>query len=219
VQAFDSSQVKDSASKYDRREKGNPHMSKSICIINGHPDPSPGRLNYALCEAAEIGAREGGHTVSRIDVGALEFPLLSSAEEFEHLPPEQICKEREKISTADHLIISFPLWLGGMPAKLRGFFEQTARASFFIDQSLPNGWPLKLMKGKSARIFVTMGMPGAAYSLLMDQAVLKELERGMLGVSGIKPIRHDVFGGVGEVPDPKYERWISKARGRGKKAN
>ncbi|MFP3873651.1 MAG: NAD(P)H-dependent oxidoreductase [Thiohalophilus sp.] len=31
---------------------------------------------------------------------------------------------QQQVRRADHLVIIYPLWLGGMPARLKGFFEQ-----------------------------------------------------------------------------------------------
>ncbi|HET8696394.1 MAG TPA: NAD(P)H-dependent oxidoreductase [Gammaproteobacteria bacterium] len=34
------------------------------------------------------------------------------------------------IAWADHLVMVYPLWLGEMPALLKGFFEQVLRPGF-----------------------------------------------------------------------------------------
>ena len=98
--------------------------TKSICIINGHPDNDPKHLIHELCAAYADGAESAGHTVTRIDVAALDIPLLRSAEEFETPPAEPILTEREKIAAAEHLLIAFPLWMGSMPALNLSIFEK-----------------------------------------------------------------------------------------------
>ena len=35
----------------------------------------------------------------------------------------------------EHLVIVFPLWLGDMPAVLKGFFEQVLRPGFAIGEA------------------------------------------------------------------------------------
>lgn len=185
---------------------------KNVCIINGHPDPSEKRLVHALCSHAEAGAREAGHTVSRIDIGALDFPLLSSADAFAERPPEVIQIERAKLGAADHIILAFPLWLGGLPAKTKAFFEQAARAEYFITGiDADQAWPKKLMTGKSARILVTMGMPSLVYRFGMDAGALKALERGMLGLSGFHPIHHTIIGGVGNLDEEDIQKLFEQA--------
>ena len=192
----------------------------NICIINAHPDPAPERFIHALCDAVEDGAREASHGVSRITIGLLDVPMLEKAEDFAAPPPEPILTEREKIKAADHVVIAFPLWLGSMPAKARAFFEQAARAGFFLETGdSSREWPAQLMAGKSAHIFVTMGMPSLVYRFGMDAGALKALERAMLGMSGFKPIHHTIIGGIGEASDEQRQRWLADARALGRKAN
>ncbi|PKP83273.1 MAG: NAD(P)H dehydrogenase [Alphaproteobacteria bacterium HGW-Alphaproteobacteria-18] len=186
-------------------------MTQTICIIDGHPDADPKRLCRTLADSYAEGAHSSGYEVSRINVRDLTFPLLERNEDFLTPPPEPVLSERQKIAEADHLVILFPLWLGGMPAKLRAFFEQTARAGFFISEPEPAGtWPRKMMAGKSARVVITMGMPGAVYRVMMDAGSLKALERGILGISGFKPVRHTILGGAGDVSPQRLSAWKSE---------
>ncbi len=92
-------------------------MSRSIVIIQGHPDPAGNHFCHALADAYAAGARKAGHRVESIPVAALEFPILRTKAEFESatvLPAIQRCQDM--IRTADHLLILYPLWLGTMPA-------------------------------------------------------------------------------------------------------
>ena len=57
------------------------------------------------------------HACKRIEVAALDCPLLRRKEDFETgTPPEPIRQAQEAIRWADHLVILFPLWHGTMPA-------------------------------------------------------------------------------------------------------
>ncbi len=178
-------------------------MKRSICIINGHPDASPAHFVPALAEAYERGAREAGFEVSRIDIGTLPVDLLHNQSEFDTPPAAQIAEERGKLAAAEHLVLVFPLWLGCMPARLKAFLEQIARNEFFIATTKDGaGWPAQKMKGKSARVIVTMGMPGFAYGTLFGGHSVKALEQGILRISGFKPVRRTILGGV-EAAGPK----------------
>lgn len=184
-----------------------------VCIIDGHPDASPERLIHAFCDAAEAGAREAGHEVSRIDICNLDFDFFTQTEAFSSPPPEPVLSARSALAEADHLIFAFPIWLGSMPAKTKAFFEQAAREEFFLEaEASDHNWPRRMMAGKSARVVVTMGMPGFAYKLLMDSGSLKAFERGLLGLSGFKPVRHTICGGVGAADEAKRQKWIEEMR-------
>lgn len=182
-------------------------MSKRILVINGHPDPSPQRLCAALAEAYARAAKAAGHTVERIDVGALDFPLIRSAADFSgpDLAPD-IARAQDAVARSDHLVIIHPLWLGAAPALMKGFFEQVFRYGFAL--SAPERPMESLLSGRSARLIVTMGMPATAFRLLFGAHGVKGFERGILWITGVKPVRHTFFGGAGDKAGKKVEGWI-----------
>ena len=185
---------------------------KTVCVIDGHPDPDPDRLIHALCNAYQDGAVKAGHHLTTIRIADLAVCPLETKASFTDPPDPLIQSERDKIRQADHVMLAFPLWLGSMPSKTRAFFEQAARDSFFLATDQGNRWPRRFMKGKSARIVVTMGMPALAYRTLMGSASLRAVERGILGISGFKPIRHTIIGGVEDVEPNKCEQWFEDMR-------
>jgi putative NADPH-quinone reductase len=187
----------------------------SICILQGHPDPTPGRFCHALADAYRRGAQGAGHTVTTVNIAALDVPLLRSAADFATPATGDIAAAQAEILGADHLVVIFPLWLGGMPALLKAFFEQIARGAFLIEPR-EGGWPLAHLKGKSARVIVTMGMPAPAYALFMGGHGVKSLEGGILGMAGVGPIHDTLIGGVDG--DPKHlQEWLDKVEALGAK--
>jgi putative NADPH-quinone reductase len=102
--------------------------ARRILRIQGHPDPSGARLGHALARACAQGAVEAGHALRRVEVAALAFPLLRTQGDWEHgrLPPA-LAPARRDIVWAQHRVRMFPLWMGDMPALLKGFLEQVAR--------------------------------------------------------------------------------------------
>ena len=134
----------------------------NITIIQGHPDGRSRHLCHALADEYADGARAAGHAVRVIDLGNVEFPLLRTKDAFDHaaLPPE-LRAAQDDLAWANHLLLVYPLWLGEMPAVVKGFFEQVLRPGFAFDLG-GHGWKPKL-RGKTARVLVTMGMPAAVY--------------------------------------------------------
>lgn len=194
-------------------------MSRHITIIEGHPDVSSERFGRALANAYATGAGEAGHEVSRIAVGSLDFEVLRSREDWENgTPAGSIRRAQEMIGRSDHLVLFYPLWLGTMPALLKAFFEQVFRPGFAIGKSDGGkGWN-KQLKGKSARIVVTMGMPAFLYRWYFGAHSLKSLERNILGFVGIGPIRTSLIGMVETMNDAKRTRWLEKLRALGREA-
>lgn len=187
-------------------------MPKRIVVIQGHPDPDPQRFGRALAQAYADGARAGRHEVRLIDVAALGFPLLHTQAEWLHgsVPPE-LKEAQAALGWADHWVILFPLWLGSMPALLKGFLEQVGRPGFVREPSA-NGLGRKLLVGKSARIVVTMGMPAFVYRWYFGAHSLKSLERNILRFCGIGPIRESLFGMVESGGPRRHRRYLEKLR-------
>ncbi len=190
-------------------------MTKRILIINGHPDSSPDRLCAALADAYGKGARDGGHFVQRLDIGAMDFALVASADMFTSGATSKVIEEAQQaVLWADHLVIVYPLWLGGLPAKLKGFFEQTFRYGFAL--SAPGQKMQGLLKGRSARMIVTMGMPALIFRWVFGAYGVRAVERGMLWISGFRPIRSLFIGGVGGAKD--FNPWLRKIEAMGRVA-
>jgi putative NADPH-quinone reductase len=177
-------------------------------IIQGHPDPSAERLNAALADSYARGARALGHEVRRINVGALEFPLMRTAAEFHSgAVPEAIRQAQADISWADHLLILYPLWMSDVPALFKAFIEQTFRPGFAM--AYGRGFPKPLLRGKAARIVVTMGMPAFVYRRLLHAHTVKSLVLN-LKMCGISPVTTTIIGAVGEAGQLRLTCWTRR---------
>ncbi len=180
-----------------------------ILIVQGHPDASERHLCHALAEAYAQGARDGGHELRQVDVSRLEFPFLRSPAEWRHgAVPPALAPVQEDILWAEHLVFFFPLWMGEMPALLKGFLEQVARPGFAFHVTEGNPFGQKALGGRSARVVVTMGMPAAVYRYFYRAHSLKSLERNILGFVGIGPIHETLIGGVDALDEKGCARWF-----------
>jgi putative NADPH-quinone reductase len=192
-------------------------MTKRIAIIQGHPDSSSRHLLHAMADAYAESATAAGHEVRRIEVARLEFPLLRTQVDFETgtLPPA-LMQSREDMRWAEHWVFFFPLWHGTMPAQLKGFLEQIFRPGFAMEYR-ENGFPKKLLAGRSARVVVVMGMPTLMYRWYFGAYGLRSFERSMLSFAGIKPIRESIYG-LTFADEKKRARWIEDMRRCGERA-
>lgn len=191
----------------------------NILIIQGHPDTGARHLCHGLADAYAEGARAAAHEVRQIDVGALDFPLLRSKVDWDHgALPAALQPAQQDIAWAQHIVIFFPLWLGGMPALLKGFLEQVARPGFAIAHTEGPGFYKKLLAGRSARIVVTMGMPALVYRWYFRAHSLKALERNILGFVGIAPIHETLVGTVEALDEAARSTWLGKLQALGRRA-
>lgn len=186
----------------------------NITIVQGHPDGQAPHLCHALADAYAAGARGAGHAVRSVDLGKLEFPWLRTKDAFERSPlPPALEQAQRDIAWADHLLLVYPLWLGEMPAVVKAFFEQVLRPGFAFETG-GRGWAPKL-RGKTARVVVTMGMPAALYRWYFGAHSLKSLRRNVLAFVGIKPIRATLLGLVEAASEKRKQRWLAKLRAFG----
>lgn len=196
-------------------------MSRRILVIVGHPDGNPKRLCRALADSYAEGAEAAGHQVRRIDLADLDFPLLRTTDEFQngHIPPA-LKDAAEKIAEAEHIVLVFPLWLGTMPALLKGFLEQVMRpgVAFAYPEGGKVGFARTLLKGRSARVVVTMGMPAFFYRFWYLAHGIAGMRRNILNFVGISPVRETLFGMVEGAGDAKRRQWIEAMRTLGTRA-
>jgi putative NADPH-quinone reductase len=171
-----------------------------------------------LADAYAEGAVESGHLVRRIEVSALDFPLLRSQKAWEHgdVPPG-LAGVQDDIRWAGHIVIVFPLWLGGMPALLKGLLEQVARPGFaLLREEGGTAYVKKGLTGRSARVIVTMGMPTLVYRWYFGAHSLKSLERNILDFVGISPIHETLVGMAGNMKESAAKRWLARLRRLGR---
>lgn len=192
-------------------------MTKRIVVIQGHPDAAGGHYCHALAEAYARGAQAGGHQVQILDPARLDLPFVRHQQEWDSPPDDPLVRAaQEAIGAADHLVILYPLWLGDMPATLKCFLEQVSRGGFMIRIGADGGWE-PMLKGKSARVIVTMGMPALAYRLFYFSHSLKSLERNILKFSGVSPVRDTLIGMV-QAPGHAREAWLGTVEKLGRSA-
>lgn len=186
-----------------------------ICVIQGHPSRSDTHLCHALAAAYADGARAAGHEVRVVSVAALDFPLLREREDWEHgTPVADIAAAQQDVAWAEHLCIVYPLWLGALPALLKGFFEQLLRPGFAFTGHAGAGMQ-QCLRGRSARIVVTMGMPGIVYAWWYRAHTLRAFERNVLRFVGISPCRHSLVGMVEGMSEHAREGHLANMRALG----
>lgn len=193
-------------------------MKKRVLLIQGHPDAAHAHLCGALEKAYEEGAVAAGHAVRHVRVAELNFSLLRSQDEWEHgALPASLQTAQDAIGWAQHIVFFFPLWLGDMPALLKGFLEQVARPGFaFKAAAGKNALATKGLKGRSARIVVTMGMPSLFYRWYFRSHSIKSMKRNILGFVGIAPVHDTLIGLAGNMDPAKAERALARMTALGR---
>ncbi|MCO4091744.1 MAG: NAD(P)H-dependent oxidoreductase [Sphingorhabdus sp.] len=182
---------------------------RKIAIFDAHPDPEPARYVHALADSYGAGARGAGHEVRQIMLGGINIPILHSREDWmQNDAPAEVKSGQDAILWADHIVFVYPLWLGDMPALLKAFLEQVLRPGTALQYG-DSAAPEKLMKGKSARLVVTMGMPAIFYRAYYGARSVRSFKRNILELVGIDPVETSLIGNV-EGSAKHRERWLER---------
>lgn len=190
---------------------------KHIVILQGHPDTDPLRLCRGLESAYSAAAQSAGHKVDRFDVATIELPFLTSQHEFEQGDlPAALHPLRDVLSTADHVVLIWPLWQGLPPARLKLVLEQLLRPGVAFRYA-GAGRTMPMLRGRSARMIVTMGMPSWFYRLRYGAAGVQAVVHNILQLVGMRPI-HTTFFGLAGASETRRARWFDKVRRLGAQA-
>jgi len=190
-------------------------MAKKILVLLGHPDTESMCCQFADSYAA--GAIEKGHEVRRVNLGDMVFdPILHHGYKvIQELEPD-LKKLQEDIRWCEHFVIIYPSWWSTMPALLKGLFDRMWLPGFAY-KFLPSGiaWQ-KLLKGRTARVFVTSDShPFLARFLFGDN--VNEIRDGILWFAGFSP-GITKCGPMKKISRERKTKWIEKFTNYGRKA-
>ena len=186
-----------------------------IVIIVGHSRKDT--YCEALGQSYERGARAAGHEATLYVTSRMAFdPVLHEGFEREQALEPDLQRAHDSMMKADHLVLIFPLWLGTLPAIMKGFLERVLQPR--LVEPARQGKFVKLLKGKSARVIVTMGMPRLVYRWWFGAHALKMLERNILGFMGVKPVRSSIYGSIESVSRETRLRWLRDVEAMARRA-
>ncbi|WP_223788292.1 NAD(P)H-dependent oxidoreductase [Marinicella meishanensis] len=187
-----------------------------ILLLQGHPSATDDHLAHALAAAYQAGAEHAGHEVRQVAVGQLDFPWIRSQQQWQDSAVNAAIQAvQADIQWCQHLVLFFPLWMGGMPALLKAFFEQVARPDFAFAMDAKNPMKIKKLQGRSARLVVTMGMPAWVYRWYFRAHGVQTLRRNILQFVGFKPVKTTLIGGVDQLDSNQAQQWFERLHARG----
>lgn len=138
---------------------------KNILILTAHP--STKGHTHSIANAYAESAKAKGNTVEIIDLykeeNQLPFLRFEDIKNYERHP--NVTRFQDMITKANEIVVVHPLWWGGAPAIMKNFFDQVFTAGFAF--SWAGGKLHKLLKGKTAKVFITTGGPMWLYRLFI----------------------------------------------------
>jgi putative NADPH-quinone reductase len=191
-------------------------MGKRILLIVGHPDPDS--YCAALAKRYAAGAKRSGANVHVLDLGRLAFdPVLKFGYRRRMELEDDLAAAQEAVRWAEHLVLVYPNWWGTMPALLKGFIDRVFLPGFaFRYRERGKLWD-KLLKGRSARLIVTMDTPPLINRWMYGHAGHKVMKRNILQFCGIRPVRVTEIGPVRGSTEKRRGAWLDKAERLGER--
>lgn len=193
-------------------------MAKKVLLILGHPAEES--FCEALINAYREGALQARAEIKEVWIGELEFnPNLGCGyknREQMVLEPD-LQRMQEWIRWADHLVVVYPTWWGGMPALLKGFIDRIFLPGFAFMHHKGKHFPEQLLKGKTARIIATMDAPAIWFYLVYQQAQYRCMRKQILEYCGIRPARFTTIGWMKKSSTGKRQKWLQHVKILGSK--
>lgn len=188
---------------------------KKILIIDGHPDAES--FCASLAATYLRGAALSGAEVRQLVVRDLQFEpnLRYGYRQRTELEPD-LLKAQELITWAEHLVLIFPVWWGGPPALLKGFFDRTLLPGFAFRYRENSVWWDKLLAGRTGHIISTLDQPWWYYWLVNGRPTHYSVKKMTLEFCGIKPVKSTLFGPLRNSTDQQRKGWLEKVESLGK---
>jgi len=182
----------------------------NVLLVYCHPEPAS--FTHALLEVAKATIAKAGHSFEVSDLYAEDFNPVAGRHDFEscenadyfHYQTEQahaaahdayspeLQREQDRVRRADMLVFIYPLWWGGPPAILKGWFDRVLSYGFaYVDGAR---FETGLFKDRSSMMcIVTGGTParfseGGSYGTI-DQVLwpMQHCQLRYLGMSVLDP--------------------------------
>ena len=194
----------------------NPNNKKKILIIQGNPDKNS--FCDSLAESYKEGALRANADVKEIHVREIEFDLCLPVGYKKEVELEQgLVDSQHLIKWADHLVFVYPTWWGTMPALLKGFIDKVFLPGFGFQYRKGSVWWDKLLKGKSARLIVTMDTPPWYFRLFYGRPGHNAMKKSTLEFCGVKPVKISSIGPVKHSKKSKRISWLTQVQKLGEK--
>jgi len=180
-------------------------------LILGHP--SPDSFNAALADAYASAAQQAGRELRRINLHALSFdPILHGAYRGEQPLEPDLQAAQADILWAEEIVWVYPVWWGGLPALLKGFLDRTLLPGFaYKFRKGHRSWD-KLLRGRAARIVVTLDTPGWYDRLVYGRPAWRQMKHTILQFCGMKLLSTTTFAPIATSKPEQRERWLTEVR-------
>ncbi len=182
-----------------------------VLIVYAHPYEDS--FNHAILESTIQGLKCAGHEYSLIDLNEEGFNPVLTKDELKVYPAgdfldSNVGEYLANIKDAEHLVFIFPIWWGGVPAVLKGFFDKVFLKNETYE--FKGMFPVGKLKGRSATVISTMNSPKVFYNWYAKSPIKRTVINGTLKLCGIKPVKWIEFSKVLSISQQKRDRMLNR---------
>lgn len=193
-------------------------MAKRIFIWVGHPGKTS--LNSSLADRYAAAAEAEGSEVRRMDLHDMQFGESNFGGydgNRQSLEPD-LLQWQENMKWADHVLVVYPYWWGGMPGRMKSVLDRALLPGFgFKYKGNGLAWD-KLLTGKTGDVIITSDTPPLLDRLLYNKPGRRVIRNQVLSFVGIKPRNVVQFGSVKVAKPAKIAGWLDRAAEMGQRA-
>ena len=184
-------------------------------IVYAHPNPAS--FAHAILETLEETYKAQGHEVVVRDLYALGFDPVLTGNDFAAMKagalPEDIQTEQAHITWADCITVVHPVWWGGLPAILKGYFDRLLLPGFAYSYG-PEGI-VGLLKGKKVIVVANHGNPAEYYEASQMYASMRRVEDGgIYEFCGLEVLEHIYNPSVPMVDDATRKGYLEAVKAK-----
>lgn len=123
---------------------------------------------------------------------------------------------QQQLAGAEHLVWSYPVWWGSVPALLTGLLDRLLLPGFAFRYHQGQALSERLLKGRSARLLVCMDTPAWYFRWMQGAPAHRMMKDAVLEFCGIAPVRISEFTPVimstsARRGAARRERWLAEA--------
>jgi putative NADPH-quinone reductase len=179
----------------------------NILIVTAHPS-SKGDTHSIANTYADT-KRDQGHVVEIVNLYAKEYRVdlfeFENIREFQKSKVQQ--KFHEQIQWAHEIVVVHPVWWSAPPAVMKNWVDLTFWPGVTYKYT-PEGKVLKLLDGKSAKVFATSGGPSWWFHFPFVLPLRTFWETCVFGFSGVDLVDIKVCGNLDKWKDEKRAKHL-----------
>ena len=199
-----------------------------VLVVHAHPEPTS--FTAALKDRAVDTLGRAGHDVVVSDLNAEGFDPVAGRHDFVTVADEQrfhyqseqahaaaldgfaddVRREQERVSQADAFVFTFPIWWGGVPAILKGWFDRVLAYGFAYEDG--RRYETGFFRGRAGVLAMTTGgtekrfSPGGAYGSI--EQVLWPTQHCMVEYLGLATAEPFVAYAAPRVDDARRAEYL-----------